>query len=109
MHKFTEYQAKICFAEILLALEFLHNNKILYRDLKPENVLVDADGHIRLTDFGLSCMNVSEDDLNFSFCGSPEYLSPEMLKNEGHGFPLDIYCLGVLLYELLVGLPPHYN
>jgi serine/threonine protein kinase len=78
--KFSESQAKLCFAEILLALEHLHDKKILYRDLKPENVLVDAEGHLRLTDFGLSKMNHGEWDLTQTFCGSPEYMAPEMLN-----------------------------
>ncbi len=107
--KFSEKQAKIIFAEILLTIEHLHDKNILYRDLKPENILIDEMGHIKLTDFGLSKMNFAEQDLSMTFCGSPEYMSPEMLTQRGHNFKLDIYCLGVLFYELLVGLPPHYN
>jgi len=94
---------------VLLALEFLHKSNILYRDLKPENILIDEDGHIKLTDFGLSKMDFSSNDVTYSFCGSPEYMSPEMLNNNGHSRQVDIYCLGVLLYELLIGIPPHYN
>jgi serum/glucocorticoid-regulated kinase 2 len=70
---------------------------------------VDAEGHLRLTDFGLSKMNFGPDDLAETFCGSPEYMCPEMLKRTGHGHALDFYQLGALLYELLTGLPPHYN
>lgn len=66
-------------------MEFLHKNNIIYRDLKPENILIDEEGHIKLTDFGLSKMNFSKYDLSTSFCGSPEYMSPEMLNNDGHG------------------------
>ncbi|CDW89354.1 protein kinase domain containing protein [Stylonychia lemnae] len=106
---FSENQAKIYFAEILLTLEYLHDHNVLYRDLKPENILIDENGHIKLTDFGLSRMEFNGDCLARTFCGSPEYMSPEMLNQTGHSFELDIYCLGVLLYELLTGLPPHYN
>jgi serine/threonine protein kinase len=79
--RFTEDKAKLCFGEIVLAIEYLHKNNILYRDLKPENILVDAEGHIKLTDFGLSKMNFTESSRSNSFCGSPEYMSPEMLSN----------------------------
>ena len=92
-----------------MILEYLHDNNILYRDLKPENILVDWNGHLKLTDFGLSIMNFAKNDLSYTFCGSPEYMSPEMLSQEGHSFALDFYTLGVLLYEMLTGLPPHYN
>jgi serine/threonine protein kinase len=93
--KFPEPVAKFYFAEIVLALKFLHENNILYRDLKvrnqlltlfqPENILLDYDGHIKLTDFGLSKLNFGPSDLSYSFCGSPEYMSPEMLRKEQHG------------------------
>lgn len=106
--KFPEKQAKVIFAEILLTIEHLHKRNILYRDLKPENILIDEQGHIKLTDFGLSKMDFGEEDLTMTFCGSPEYMCPEMLTQSGHNFKLDIYCLGVLLFELLTGLPPHY-
>jgi len=106
---FSEDQARLCFAQILLALEYLHKNRIIYRDLKPENILIDEEGNLRLTDFGLSKMNFEEDDLSYSFCGSPEYMSPEMLGSCGHNRMIDFYCLGALLYEMLTGLPPHYN
>ena len=107
--RFTEKSARIYFAEILLILEYLHQNHILYRDLKPENILIDSEGHLKLTDFGLSIMDFNEDELSYTFCGSPEYMSPEMLAQSGHSFALDFYTLGVLLYEMLTGLPPHYN
>ena len=107
--KFTIAEAKFIFAEILLALDYLHKNDIIYRDLKPENVLFDGDGHIRLADFGLSRMNFTKEDHSDSFCGSPEYMSPEMLLNDSqHNHMIDYYALGCLLYEMIVGIPPFY-
>lgn len=107
--RLTEAQAQFYFAEILLALEYLHQHDIVYRDLKPENVLLDLDGHVRLTDFGLSKENLGPRGISYSFCGSPEYMSPEMLREEGHGRAVDYYSLGAMLYEMLTGLPPFYD
>ena len=92
-----------------MALKTLHDKGIIYRDLKPENVLMDGEGHLKLTDFGLSKVGVIEGKQAKSFCGSPAYLSPEMLKRSGHGKSVDWYLLGVLLYEMLVGIPPYYS
>lgn len=107
--RLTEDQARFYFAEILLGLEYLHQRDIIYRDLKPENVLLDLDGHIKLTDFGLSKAGVARQGVCYSFCGSPEYMSPEMLRQSGHGRGVDHYSLGALLYEMLTGLPPFYE
>lgn len=109
LKRLTENQAKFYFGEILLAIEYLHSMDVLYRDLKPENVLLDVDGHVRLTDFGVSKENVSNRAIRSSFCGSPEYMSPEMLGARGHTRAVDFYSLGALLYELLTGLPPFYH
>lgn len=87
---------------------YLHSLSVVYRDIKPENILIDIDGHIRIADFGLS-KNLSEDDYAYSFCGSPEYMAPEMLLKVGHNVQVDHYCLGALLYELVTGLPPYYS
>ena len=87
----------------------MHERDIVFRDIKPENILVDMDGHIRIADFGLSKI-IEENAKSHSFCGSPEYLSPEMLQSmEGHDRRIDIYSLGVLLYEMLTGLPPFFD
>ena len=89
--KLPENKAKLCFAQIFLAIEHLHNKNVIYRDLKPENILVDAEGHLRLADFGLSKINFTKIDFSQTFCGSPEYMAPEMLRQDGHGFSLDYY------------------
>ena len=107
--RMTEEQARFYISEILLGLEYLHCKGIIYRDLKPENIILDVDGHVKITDFGLSKQNLKQRDRTFSFCGSPEYMSPEMLIEKGHGKEVDFYSLGALLYEMLTGLPPYYN
>lgn len=108
--RFSEERARMYLAELLLALEDLHKRDIIFRDLKPDNVVFDADGHALLTDFGLSKEGVLNNSSGArSFCGSPAYLAPEMLKRSGHGKSVDWYLLGVLLYEMLVGIPPYYS
>ena len=107
--KFTEERAKMYIMEILLALEYLHKKDIIFRDLKPDNVVLDEDGHALLTDFGLSKEGVYDNQGAKSFCGSLAYLAPEMIKRTGHGKSVDWYLLGVLLYEMLVGVPPYYS
>lgn len=107
--KFSDEKARFYIAEILLALGELHKNNILFRDLKPENVVLDKDGHARLTDFGLSKEGVTDEQLSRSFCGSIAYLAPEMLKRSGHTRSVDWYLLGVLFYEMVCGAPPFYS
>jgi serine/threonine protein kinase len=105
----SEEQAKVYMAEVLLALEDLHKSDIIFRDLKPDNVVIDSDGHALLTDFGLSKEGIFDNKSATSFCGSVAYLAPEMLKRQGHGKSVDWYLLGVLLYEMLFGKTPYFS
>lgn len=105
---FSEELVKFLAAETLLALEYVHSLDVVYRDLKPENILVDGDGHIKLADFGLAKENVRFNNAK-SFCGSPAYLAPEMLTESGVGKPYDVYQLGAVIYELLLGITPFYT
>lgn len=105
----TENRAKLYAAEVLLALEDLHKRDIIFRDLKPDNVVIDEEGHALLTDFGLSKEGAADNVVNQSFCGSVAYLAPEMLKKSGHGKSVDWYLFGVLIYEMLVGFPPYFS
>jgi serine/threonine protein kinase len=107
--KLKEEHSKFYFAEILLGLEYLHSRQIIYRDLKPENILIDLDGHIRIADFGLSKVYIDQIATTYSFCGSPEYMSPEMLQQKGYSLEIDYYSLGALLYEMVIGTPPLYS
>jgi len=104
--KFSEGRVKFYGAEIASALGFLHSHKIIYRDLKPENILLDAEGHIALTDFGL-CKEGNQ--MASTFCGTPEYLAPEVLQQKPYDRMVDWWCLGAVLYELMLGLPPFYS
>jgi len=105
-----EELAKHYSAEVYLAIEHLHERQVLYRDLKPENVVLDSDAHALLIDFGLSKQGVEGIVGTNSFCGSVAYLAPELLSSSrNHGHPVDLYGLGVLLFEMLEGRPPFYN
>eukprot|EP00484_Ammonia_sp_Unknown_P005059 CAMPEP_0197075146 /NCGR_PEP_ID=MMETSP1384-20130603/211462_1 /TAXON_ID=29189 /ORGANISM="Ammonia sp." /LENGTH=576 /DNA_ID=CAMNT_0042513989 /DNA_START=108 /DNA_END=1838 /DNA_ORIENTATION=- len=107
--RFTEDRTRYYIAEIVLAMEYLHSKDIIYRDLKPENILLDSDGHVKITDFGLCKENVPDNVSAHSFCGTPEYLAPEILRKVGHGKAADWWTLGALIYEMLCGVPPFYS
>merc|ERR1711962_794119 len=103
---FLEEHACFYVSEITLALEHLHRQGIIYRDLKPENILLDARGHVKLTDFGLCKESIDETSVTHTFCGTIEYMAPEILTRTGHGEAVDWWSLGALMYDMLTGAPP---
>eukprot|EP00808_Paulinella_micropora_P013250 g50282.t1 len=107
--RFSENRTRFYCAQIVVALEYLHSHGIVYRDLKPENVLIGRDGYIVLTDFGLAKEGIEDNHSAKSFCGTPEYLAPEILNRSGHGRAADWWSLGTLFYEMMTGMPPFYS
>jgi len=106
---FTEDLARFYAAEIIVALEHLHKSNIIHRDLKPENILITSQGHICLTDFGLAKEEVESDEGASTFCGTLEYMSPEMIKGVKYGKPADFWSVGILIYDMLWGQPPFHS
>lgn len=92
--------------EITLALEYMHSLDVVYRDLKPENLLLDSEGHIKITDFGFAKV---VEDRTWTLCGTPEYLAPEIIQSKGHGKAVDWWALGILIFEMLCGYPPFFD
>jgi protein kinase A len=104
--RFPNDVAKFYHAELVLAFEYMHSKDIIYRDLKPENLLLDSKGHVKITDFGFA-KKVPE--RTFTLCGTPEYLAPEVIQSKGHGKAVDWWTMGILLYEFIAGYPPFYD
>ncbi|PHH60212.1 hypothetical protein CDD81_1954 [Ophiocordyceps australis] len=111
--RFDEHIARFYAAEIVLVLDYLHGPQaggVAYRDLKPENLLLDKDGHIRLVDFGFAKRLGGDGPVEtYTLCGTPEYLAPEVIQNKGHSTAVDWWALGVLVYEFLTGYPPFWH
>ena len=117
--RLPEDWVRIYVCEVAMALQHLHDMEIVYRDLKPENILLCSDGHLKLTDFGLSRFfetrppaaedMVGEDPITRSFCGTEQYMSPEMLLQQGHNWRMDWWCLGLLMHEMLSARHPFHG
>ncbi|XP_065845118.1 cGMP-dependent protein kinase 1-like [Oscarella lobularis] len=103
--QFDDPTSRFYVACVVEAFQFLHERGIIYRDLKPENLLLDADGYVKLVDFGFA-KKIGFGRKTWTFCGTPEYVAPEIILNKGHDFSADYWSLGILMYELLTGSPP---
>ncbi|KAM7447345.1 hypothetical protein ABFA07_004364 [Porites harrisoni] len=104
--RLPEDHARFYSAEISCALNFLHEKGVIYRDLKLDNVLLDSDGHVKLTDYGMCKEGLRPGDTTSTFCGTPNYIAPEILRGEDYGFSVDWWALGVLMFEMLAGRSP---
>uniref|UniRef100_A0A8C0F5I1 cGMP-dependent protein kinase n=1 Tax=Bubo bubo TaxID=30461 RepID=A0A8C0F5I1_BUBBB len=102
---FDEATTKFCVGCVTEAFDYLHHIGIIYRDLKPENLILDAEGYIKLVDFGFA-KKIGSGQKTWTFCGTPEYVAPEVILSKGHDLSVDFWSLGILVYELLAGSPP---
>jgi len=105
VRRFDESHAKFYAAQVCLALEYLHYLNLIYRDLKPENMLIDYKGYIKITDFGFGKI---VEGRTWTLCGTPEYLAPEVIQTKGYNKSVDWWSFGVLVYEMVAGVSPFY-
>lgn len=101
--RFPKSQAALYTAQVTMMFEYLHSNNVIYRDLKPENLLIDGEGYLKLTDFGFAKI---VENRTYTLCGTPEYIAPEIILNKGHGKGVDWWTVGVLIFEMLAGIDP---
>ena len=106
--RFDEAIVKFYAAQIIIAIGKLHEKGIMHRDLKLENIMVDENGYIKIIDYGLAKM-LQNDELAMSYCGTPEYLAPEMISHAGHDKTVDWWAVGILIYEMMIGVTPFFN
>lgn len=104
--RLTEFEICVYMRHVIKALEYLHANKIIHRDLKLSNLFLSSTMETKVGDFGLAAKLLEEDDKRFTVCGTPNYIAPEVLEQKGHSFGVDTWALGVLIYTMIVGIPP---
>lgn len=105
-HRFSEKRARFYIGELIIALKYMHEKEhIVYRDIKPENMLLDKKGHLKVIDFGFA-KHLMEEEKTYTFCGTPDYLAPEVIRGDGYNYEADLWSLGVFIYELIVGNAP---
>jgi len=104
--KFDESRARFYAAEVTLALQYLHRHGVIYRDLKLDNIMLDQEGHVKIADFGMCKEGIKDETTTSTFCGTPDYIAPEILQEQDYGASVDWWALGVLMYEMMAGQPP---